>query len=258
MVVSKGGKKNTASERSFFLICALFALLAGALSAQRLPDSDIPEPPPSGFSDENGVLSKNLSAQRRIIEQIRDLKTQHGYQLYVILEQALISTSTTDLASRLQQEWLPDGGGLVIVFESDTRKMGFGRGLDASEGLIENKAGVPAYELVDNISKALKAAAGAETKELYLETLVTEIGTNLQEYFKRKKAPVEGGRSLRLALATIGALSLLALCGMGLGWLMGKADKRQSQKRAFPPVEVPERLSAPYAGGGGGYGHFGN
>ena len=230
--------------------------LAGALFSQQLPDTVIPLPP-SGFSDKDGVLSKNPSAQRNIIELIRDLEVQHGYKLYVILERAIISSSAGDLASELQQQWLPDGGGLVFVFESDTRKMGFGRGLDASEGLIENESGVPAYALVEIVTTALHEADGVEATEPYVETLVKGIGANIDEYFKRRNAPVQGGRSLRLAMVTIGALSLLALCGMGLGWLMGKADKRQSQKRAFPPVEAQERLSAPYGGGGGGYGRFG-
>jgi hypothetical protein len=79
----------------------------------------------------------------------------------------------------------------------------------------------------------------------------------LEAYFARKEAPVESGRSLRLALVTVGALSLLALCGMGLGWLMGKADGRPSDTRFFPEIDVPERLGAPYGGGCGGSGHFG-
>jgi len=90
-----------------------------------------------------------------------------------------------------------------------------------------------------------------------VETLVTSVCTEIEAYFARKEAPVETGRSLRLALVTVGALSLLALCGMGLGWLMGKADRGQSNTRFFPEVDVPERLGAPYGGGCGGTGNFG-
>jgi len=242
------------------LICALLAVFAASLSAQQIPDTDIPTPPATGFSDKDRVLGKNPGLERSIIGQIQDLRKRHGFRLFLILESSLISTSSnpSDFAARLQQEWLPEGGGLVIVFESDTRQLGFGRGLEASDGLIENEVGVPAYELVATISKAVEAAEGSETTELYLETLITAITTNLQGYFERKNAPADGSRSLKLALVTIGSLSLLALCGMGLGWLMGKADKRQAEKRSFPPVEVSERLSAPYGGGGGGYGRFGN
>jgi hypothetical protein len=192
-----------------------------------------------------------------MIGQIHELEKEHGYRLYVILKHALISTNPSDLAAQMQQEWLPDGGGMVIVYESDTKRMGFGRGLDSREGLIENESGVPAYKVVEIVTSSLEASAGIEAAEPYLQKVVTEICSNLNEYFERKQAPVEGGRSLRLGLVTIGALSLLALCGMGLGWLMGKADKRQSQKRVFPVIEVPERLSAPYGGSCGGTGYFG-
>ncbi len=245
--------------RRFSLIAAIIAVFAGALAAQRLPDADIPPMPPSGFSDKDGVLGKDSGARQRITEIIHQLETRHGYRLIVILERVLISTSPNDLAAQLQQEWLPDGGGLVVVFESDTRNLGFGRGLDATEGFVENKAGVPAYELVAIISKALTEAETAESTELYVEKLVVGIGTNLLGYFERKKSPADGSRSLKLALVTIGALSLLALCGMGLGWIMGRSEKKQSQRRVFPSVAVPERLAAPYGGGGGGgYSSFGS
>lgn len=232
----------------------MLAALAGTLWGQRLTDADNP-PPPNGFSDKDGVLSNNPSTQKAIIGLIRDLETRHGYRFYVILERTLIASSANELASQLQQERLPEGGGLVFVFESDSRRLGLGRGLDANEGVSRNEAAIPAYVQVEIVTKALDANKDLENTELFVESLVTEIGANVDDYFKRKKAPAQGGRSLRLALVTIGALSLLALCGMGLGWLMGKADNRQSQKRAFPPVEIQERLSSPY--GGGGYGSFG-
>jgi hypothetical protein len=257
MIVSVAGNRTITAVRRFSLVFMLVALWAGHLAAQQVPDPDIAPPPPSGFSDKDGVLGRNPEIQRRITGLVQDLKREHGYRLYVILERALISASPNDLAAKLQQEWLPDGGGLVIVFELDTRSMGFGRGFDPGEGLIDSEAGVPAYELVAAVSKALSAAEKAETTELFLETAITGITTNIREYFERKKAPPESGRSFKLMLVAIGGLSLFALCVMALGWFMGKADRKQSLKRSFPPVDVPERLSAPYGGGGGGYARFG-
>lgn len=258
MVVSASGKTETAAVKRLSLICVLLAVFAGSLFGQRIPDTDIPLPPASGFADQDGLLGKDSAVERRIIGQIQDLRNRHGYRLYVIIQSSLISTNPSDFAARLQQEWLPDGGGLVIVHESDTGRMGFGRGLDTGEGLDVGPAGVPAYELVGILSKSLEEAEGSGTKEIYLDSVMGGISAGLQGYFERKNAPVDSGRSLKLALVMIGSLSLLALCGMGLGWFMGKADKRQSERRVFPPVEVPERLSAPYGGGGGGYGRFGN
>lgn len=242
--------------RTLSLICAISAVLAGALSAQRLPDSDVPPPPPTGLSDEDGVLANIPGSRQRITGVIRSLESQHGYRLYVIIINALVSTAPGDFACRLQQEWLPNGGGLVIVFESDTKEIAFGRGLAASEGMIEDVSGVPAYVLLENISKAVESAKPKQNTDEYLETLVVEVGKTLQDYFRRKKAPVENARSLRLGLVTIGVLSFLALCGMGIGWLMGKSETQRAERRRFPAVDTPERLSAPYSGGGGGYAQF--
>ena len=257
----QGGRENGDwhAVKRFSLICAALVVFAGSLGAQqRITDADVPTLPANGFSDEGGVLGTEPAAAQRIIGLIRELREMYGYRLFLIIESSLISTNPSDLAARLQQEWLPEGGGLVLVYESDTRQMGFGRSLESADGVVENDAGVPSYELVAIVSEALEGLEGSETAEVHLETIITGISTGLGGYFERKQAPIDGSRSLKLALVTIGALSLLALCGMGLGWLMGKADKRQSEKRVFPPLEVPERLSAPYGGGGGGYGSFGN
>lgn len=227
------------------------------VSAQRLPDGEIPPPPVTGLLDGQGVLGKNSTAQRRIVELLQTLEREHGYRMYVVLERSLIASNPSDMASNYQQEWLPDGGGMVFFFESDTKKMGFGRHFGPSEGMVAEIPGVPAYGLVEIISNSLADAGSEVMTEDYVEKLVTGIVTNLNAYFTKKEAPVTGGRSLRLALVTIGSLSLLALCGMGLGWLMGKADKKQTETRVFPMVNIPERLGAPYGGGGGASGFFG-
>lgn len=238
----------------------LWALAVGGLLGQSLPREELTAPPPTGLLDTDGVLGVNSDAQRRVEELIDKLWRERGYRLFLVLERSLISSNAIDHAAQLQEDWLPEGGGLVVVHETDTRGLGFGRDLDPGEGMRADETGVPAYELVRIITKALEEAEkieGAEERtEIYVESLVTAICREIEAYFSRKEAPVDSGRSLRLALVTVGALSLLALCGMGLGWLMGKADNRQSDTRVFPDIDAPERLGAPY-GGGGSSGYFG-
>lgn len=240
----------------FFLSFVFCALLTGFVSAQRLPDADIPPPPATGLSDDDGVLSLRPEIARHITGMLQDLQRDHGYRMFVILKSALISTTASDLASQLQQEWLPEGGGIVIVFESDTKNMGFGRDLNPNEGMESDKVGVPAFSLVEIISEALHKIGEVESTEVYIEKLVSEITSGLSAWFKLREAPVSGGRSLRLALVTVGALSLLALCGMGVGWMTGKADKKQTSVRVFPEIDLPERLRASYGGGGGAAHNF--
>ena len=144
----------------------------------------------------------------------------------------------------------------MIVYESDTKKVGFGRDLSASEGMTEDILGVPAFVQLENVSKAVEYAKHTENTDEYLETLVVGFGKALQDYYRRKVAPMETARSLRLGLVTIGFLSFFALCGMGFGWLMRKSETQREIRRKFPAVDIPERLAAPYGGGCGGYARF--
>lgn len=238
----------------------LWSLAVMASVGQSLPDEELPAPPPAGFSDESGVLGKGSDAERRLAVMIDVLRKERGYQVIVVIHRSLISSNPNDMAAQLQQAWLPSGGGLVVVYESDTRELGFGRSLDAGEVMATGEADVPSYELVKIIVGALAEAErkeGTGRPEVYMVGVVAEICLGIETYFARKQAPEESGRSLRLALITVGALSFLALCGIGLGWLIARADRRQSETRVFPETNVPERLGAPYGGGGGGSGSFG-
>lgn len=241
--------------RKFFAACVLCLLAVRTLTGQSLLQEQNPAPISAGLSDEFGVLGKDSEAHRRIDAMIKTLGRERGYQIFLVIERSLISSNPNDMAAQLQQEWLPEGGGLVVVYESDTRVLGFGRNLQPGEGMTAGEVGVPSYELFRIIAKALADAdkkEGAENTEVYIEALMVGICAEIDAYFVRKEAPVEGGRSLRLALVTVGALSLLALCGMGLGWLMGRADRRHAETRVFPEIDTPERLGAPYGGGCGG------
>lgn len=261
-VVRQAGSREDGLVSKFILGLVLWALAAGWLGGQNLPPGEeLPEPPPTGLSDGDRVLGMNSDVQRRVAGMIEKLWRERSYRLFVVVERSLISSNANNLAAQLQEAWLPEGGGLVVVYETDTRDLGFGRDLDPGEGMRPDETGVPAYELVRIITKALgeaeKKEGSGERAEIYVEALVAAICGEIEGYFGRKEAPVDGGRSLRLALVTVGALSLLALCGMGLGWLIGKADKRQADTRVFPEIQVPERLGASYGGGGGGLGYFG-
>jgi hypothetical protein len=64
-------------------------------------------------------------------------------------------------------------------------------------------------------------------------------------YFKRRDSPPPAERSLRTSLLGIGALTLLALTALGLGWLIRHSAKPQARSFRFPVVDRPERLGAP-------------
>ena len=233
---------------------ALLLATAG-LRAQLLDEHQ--QPPPSGLSDESNALGRNSTVQRQIIDELKSLEATCNYKLYVVVERSLIGTTPNVFASGLQQKWLPDGDGLVIIVETDTGSIGFGRKLDSGEGIVNGTENIPDYTLLRIMTESLRASEGIDVKEVYILKLVTEISERIKGYYIEKQSPEAGGRSLRLALATIGLLSLLALGGMLVGWMLGKNGKKEGRTLKFPKTDLPERLGAPYGGGGGGSSYFG-
>jgi hypothetical protein len=137
----------------------------------------------------------------------------------------------------------------VVVFESDSRRIGFGRdvGGDPSD---EGGAGlVPTHETAAILARAREATDPELAPEAYIETLMTNLAKEFEAYFKLREAPPPAGRSLRMGLLTIGGLTLLALCAIGVGTLTRLPSVAGSHSFRFSTVDRPERLGAPAGGG---------
>ena len=237
-----------------FLRCLCCCMMLGSFcSAQNVPVTDLPPPPSSGLLDEEGVLTSRPEVARKICKALNELNADHGFRVFVVIKRILIAGNAEEFASMLHKEWLPDGGGLVIVFEADTRKIGFGRSLEAEEEKGFEVVGIPAFAQMQIISKVLKK----DSAQVEIASVVSEITAELTAWFQRKNAPVTGGRSLRLGLVTVGTLSFVALCGMAGSWLLRRGGEKRSGVRVFRPVNLPERLAAPYGGGCGASHSFG-
>jgi hypothetical protein len=137
------------------------------------------KPPDFGILDESGFFNRNSGAFKRISEQIRKMEQDHGYRIYLVVEPVLIATSAPEMAAELQQAWVPDGNGLVIVFESDSRHLGVGRDLTGS---AENPLRVPSHELTARLNRALEAADPKLAAEAYIENLVEKVTGELDAY----------------------------------------------------------------------------
>ena len=223
---------------------------------QVLPDwtgqEQLPEPPAFGVLDDSGFFSRNPEALMRISDMVRGLDKRHGFKIYVVVETILGATNAMDYALKLQHAWLPEGGGLVVVYQTDTRSLGFGRELNGeanliSEGRKDNQ--VPTYESLVIISSVTKAMDVSATPDVYLETLVADLVSGYDLYFDRLDTPAPKGRALRLGLLTIGGISLVGLAVLGIAWLMRRSGMEVPLTFRFPEIEVRERLGAPYGGG---------
>lgn len=240
--------------RAILLTCFFWVVAsAGFAAAQSFADSRVPARPSQGLLDERNVLRKNLELKARLVERIGEIEEAHGYRLFVVLEPMVLGVTPHEFASLAYERWLPDGGGLVVVYEADTQRFGLGHSLDGTGGMISNEAEIPTFVMGDLVNDALRTAIeeeGEEDSGAVIESFLMQLCENVEGYFERKSQPADDSRSLRLALLTVGAMSVLALCGMGIGWLLAKGDRQRDRRKIFPAVDVPERLGAPYGGGG--------
>jgi hypothetical protein len=238
---------------SLLAIMVFWAALSSPGTGQALRELQTaeaaPQAPESGIRDESGFFGRNSGISKRIAEKIRKLEEDHGFRIYLMVEPVLIATTAPELAARLQQWWLPTGEGMVVVYESDNRGIGFGRDLGASVDKEDIPGRVPTHELENILLRARQATDSTLPPEAFLETLIGNLTGEFDSYFKKRAAPLPAGRSLRMGLLTVGALTLLALGAIGVGALVRLPSMAQKPVYRFPVVDRPERLGAPCGGG---------
>ncbi|RYD36049.1 MAG: hypothetical protein EOP87_06200 [Verrucomicrobiaceae bacterium] len=217
-----------------------------------LPESEGPveEAPADGLVDRAGLGHRNPVLVAKLRENIRQLGDDHAFRLYIVLESVLVSGNPQLLASRLRRSWIPEGDGMVLVFEMDTRSLGIGQSFEQEVDPTKAPAGqVPSYE-TNAILENARAQVDAASAEAMLETFVTRLTEGYNEYFLRKDMPVSRERSVKMGLIIVGGAAALALLGLMAGLLVRRSDNRGGGRCFyFPEVQVSERLGAPYGGG---------
>ncbi|MEO5915922.1 MAG: TPM domain-containing protein [Luteolibacter sp.] len=235
--------------KQWLAIPLLMAVLVLSGQGQSLPEwlakNPGKKPPAGGILDESRILGRDTELAKRISTRIRKLESEHGYKLYVVVEPVLIGTSAQEQATDLRRNWLPDGDGLVIVFESDSRTLGIGQDMVGNPDQTENPHRVPSYETTAIINRALGAVDGKLGPEGYLEAVVDKLAGEFDGYFVRREAPPPPERSVRIVLVVVGGLALLGLGLIGAGALVRHSSMARVRTFRFPVVDRPERLGAP-------------
>ena len=204
-----------------------------------------PKPPDFGILDEDGFFNHDAGATKRISDQLRKLEEEHGYKIYLMVKPVLIGTSAPELAAQLRQAWLPDGNGLVVVYEADGRSLGIGRALDVSRDPKSPDALIPTHETAALINRAIDAVDAKLPPAAYIEALAGKLVEGSNDYFTLLEAPLPAGRTMRMGLLVVGAMTLLGLVTVGVGWLLRHSPMAEVQSFRIPVVDRPERLGAP-------------
>jgi hypothetical protein len=232
-------------------------IFCGALTlsgfGQALPDwrakNGVNKPPDFGILDEGGFFSRNSGAMKRISDQLRKLEIDHAFRICLMVEPVLIGTTAPELAAQLQQSWLPEGNGLVVVFESDNRSLGFGLDPGVAPDGKKGTGQVPTHETTAILVRVKAATEMNLAPEAYIEALMGNLAREFTVYLEKRAAPLPAGRSLHRALLTVGALALLALAAIVVGALVRLPSIAGTRSFRFPVVDRPERLGAPCGGG---------
>ena len=104
---------------------------------------------------------------------------------------------------------------------------------------------IPTHETATLVNRALEAVDPELAPEAYIEALMFRLAAEAGDYFKRRDTPPPASRVLRIALLGIGAVTLLAPAGPGLGWVIRRATVADKRSFRFHGGDRPERLGAP-------------
>jgi hypothetical protein len=241
------GQENMRMQgvRVVYLVLLLF-FQAGLLRAQA-EELDIPDAPETGLWDRQGLFDNNDAAKQRVIEALSGLRAEYGYRLFVVIEGTIIGSKSDKFADDIQKKWLPEGGGMVLLYESDKRRIQYGLSPDMADEITEGRTLVSSHDIIQIFSKAFEACKEIRDNQIFIERFILELCTNFEEaIYKKDQQPENEGRALRLALIVMGAVAILALMGLILGMLIGRAGGKRRRVKSFPEVDVVERLGAPY------------
>jgi hypothetical protein len=231
------------SLKHFLPLCLCWAAMV-LLGHGQAPPAQIP-PPASCILDKGGYFSRDTSAFKRISEQLLKLEQDHGFKIYLVIEPVLITTSAPELAADLRQQWVPDGNGLVLVYESNNHRLGVGRDMAGGPNLKDLPNRIPSHETTAMLSRATASADPDKGSDIFVEKLIGNLVLEFEGYFKRRASPPPPERSMKIGLLVIGTLSVLGLAIIGLGALVRHSSMAGVRSFRFPVVDRPERLGAP-------------
>lgn len=229
------------------------AAVTWAAPANPLPDGFAKNrwdtPPASHVRDDNGFFSREPNLLRILSEDLRNLDAEHGFKLYLVVEPALIGTTPPEMAASLQDKWIPDGKGQVIVFEADSRSLGFGQILSSEDAKPDARGVLPSYAAAAILNQVKRDTDPSAAPEAYIEYLTRNLANGIAAYFQRRAEPPPAGRNLRIGLLAVGSLAVVGLAAILLAPLLRHPSISPAGTFRFPEVERPERLGAPFGGG---------
>jgi hypothetical protein len=239
-------------------IIFVLLLLAGIAAPGRAQDDDfVPPPPPEDrLLDESRVLARDEERRQAIVAALAELEAKHGFRIYYALYSSLYGRSLNERARQLQEAWLGDKPGLVLLLETDSRTYRFAMPVPRPREIEPGtKLEMPEssdlslldLSIVDRGLEGSLMTAGDSAE--FAKRLGTGVATGVSAVFDQQATRPAGGNRSRMILLAIGLISVAGLVALLVVAGLKRAEARSLERYVFPKISVGMRLGAPYGGG---------
>lgn len=238
----------------FTALLSIWAMIAVSFAQEE--DFTPPPPPADGILDEARILARDPARHRAIAEALGDLESKHGFRMYFVLYDSLISSSARERAKVLQEAWLGEKPGIVLVLETDRGTFNFGQANPKQEQIAPGQhlerpdpKSISAFALADVIRELEPQLKEARDRGEFSEKLGIGVAQGILRSLDERAAETPGGTRVRMVVLAIGLLAGTGLIALLVVAGLKRAESKSQERYLFPKVQVGTRLGAPYGGG---------
>lgn len=248
----------TISQMIRRLLAVLLALvsLARAQNLSGSSDDDLPPRPAGLVLDDSRIFAREPERLKALSDRLEELRRKHGFSLYLVMRSSFIGASPAKYAQDLQDRWIGDGSGWVVLVETDSGRTEVGR---PKLKTIELEPGRPIpndspkdiahFDQSRILQELQPELSGVTDRGERVEKTINGLTTAITRLLDEREAAPPGTGMLRTAILGIGLLALCALVVLLGRTVLRRTDAKHRGRLIFPRVHVGARLGAPYGGG---------
>lgn len=213
---------------------------------------EYPPVPMGHVLDESGLFDRHPERLVEISTRLMELEEKHEMPVYIAIYGGLLQSRIKQQTQGLHGAWVGDDeDGVVVVWDSDTRRLEFGLPVAAYYDLGGEDG--PATRLPDKrmrpvLNEVMDEVEAVENKLEYVERLSTVLVARLDYMLAEDRKP-EGVSTMRVVVATVFLGGILAGMGLCAGRLVRGVEEKPRRQCYFPEVLVGSRLGASFGGG---------
>lgn len=232
-----------------------FLMLALPLVGQVLEDS-IPRAPEGRILDEARLFGLEPEILDELSARISSISDRTGYEIYVAIFDSLIGSDVKEQSQWLQDAWVGDAAGVVLVLESDSSlfEIAWSRMPDAMSESGEKVPVLGSSDLAPQdqitiLNSILALRSDEKSSAESAQTLIKTFADGIDEAFKEVDEAQPARWNVRVLMLGTGLLAGMLLVGLLVGASIRRSDRKVADRLIFPRVTVGMRLGAQSGGG---------